>query len=204
MTTYKGVDPPLIRDFLGREASKKNYAEGTSFQIGKIDMAANTGTYLDSPFHRFEDGKDLSELALEQLADLDGVLVKTTDLPGRAVDRDRFTGIQVRAKAVLVHTGWARHWGTDHYFEGHPFLTEAAAMQLRDEGALLVGIDTYNIDDNADGRRPVHTTLLRANIPIVEHMCNLEFLPDDGFQFSAVPVKVKGMGSFPVRAYARW
>jgi arylformamidase len=204
MITYKGLAAPLICDFLSREASKKFYAKGTSFQIGKIDLVANTGTYVDSPFHRFEDGNDLSELALEQVADLDGVVVRVKDTAGRAVDRDRFTHVDVRGKAVLVHTGWARHWGTDQYFEGHTFLTEAAATYLRDQGAVLVGIDSYNIDNTADDRRPVHTALLGANILIVEHMCNLESLPDAKFHFSAVPVKVKGMASFPVRAYARW
>lgn len=203
MITYKGLPAPILCDFLSREASKKLYAEGTSFHIGKIEMVANTGTYLDSPFHRFEEGNDLSELALEQLADLDGVVVRVESSADRAVDHDRFMSIDVRGKAVLVHTGWARHWGTDHYFEGHSFLTQSAAEFLRDRGAALVGIDSYNIDDTENGRRPVHTTLLGANIPIVEHMRNLESLPDSGFHFSAVPVKVKGMGTFPVRAYAR-
>ncbi len=204
MVTYKGLPAPLICDFLSREASKKLYAEGTSFHIGKIEMVANTGTYLDSPFHRFAGGKDLSELALEQLADLEGVVVHVDALRERAVDRNPFTSIDVRGKAVLVHTAWARHWGTAQYFEGHTFLTQTAAEYLRENGAVLVGIDSYNIDDTNDGRRPVHTTLLGANIPIVEHMCNLEALPHGDFYFSAVPVKVKGMGTFPVRAYARW
>lgn len=201
MVTYKGLPGPLICDFLDREASEKFYAGGTTFQIGKIEMVANTGTYIDSPFHRFEDGRDLSELVLEQLADLDAVLVHAKD---RVAGKDLFTSIDVQGKAVLVHTGWARHWGSEQYFEGHTFLTEQAAVYLRDRGAVLVGIDSYNIDDTNDGRRPVHTTLLGANIPIVEHMCNLESLPDKGFFLSAVPVKVKGMGTFPVRAYARW
>jgi kynurenine formamidase len=204
MITYKGLPAPLICDFLSREASKKYYEEGTSFHIGKIEMVANTGTYLDSPFHRFADGRDLSELALEQLADLDGVVVHVDALRERGVNSGIFASIDVRGKAVLVHTAWARHWGTDQYFEGHTFLTQSAAEYLRDNGAVLVGIDSYNIDDTNDGRRPVHTTLLGANIPIVEHMCNLEKLPDGDFYFSAVPVKVKGMGTFPVRAYARW
>lgn len=204
MITYKGLPAPLICDFLSREASEKLYAEGTSFHIGKIEMVANTGTYLDSPFHRFADGKDLSELALEQLADLNGVAVHVETLRKRAVNSDIFTSIDVRGKAVLVHTAWSQHWGTERYFDGHTFLTQSAAEYLRDNGAVLVGIDSYNIDDTNDGRRPVHTTLLGANIPIVEHMCNLEKLPRGDFYFSALPVKVKGMGTFPVRAYARW
>ena len=200
MVTYKGLPGPVMCDFLSREASRKHYAEGTTFQIGKIEMVANTGTYVDSPFHRFEDGFDISQLRLEQLAELPGVLVQAR---GRATDASAFGGVDVRGKAVLVHTGWSKHWGTEQYFEGHSFLTEDAAVALRDRGAVLVGIDSYNIDDTGDGRRPVHTTLLRANIPICEHMCHLELLPQTGFTFSAVPVKVKGMGTFPVRAYAR-
>jgi kynurenine formamidase len=202
MITYQGLPAPIICDFLSREASKNLYAEGTTFQIGKIEMVANTGTYLDSPFHRFADGKDLSELDLRSLADLDGVVIRVADAVQRAIDRRAFDGVDVRGKAVLVHTGWARHWRTDQYFSGHPFLTAAAAAYLKEQGAVLVGIDSLNIDDTADGARPVHTTLLGAGILIVEHLCNLEQLPLSGFRFSAVPVKVKGMGTFPVRAFA--
>ena len=202
LITYKGLPAPVICDFLSREDSRKFYEEGTSFQIGRIDMVANTGTYLDSPFHRFEDGKDLSELELASLAGLDAVLVRVAGLAGRAVDREVFLPLDVRGKAVLVETGWSRHWATDQYFEGHTYLTRDAAEYLRDAGAALVGIDSYNIDDTADGARPVHTVLLGAGIPIVEHMCNLESLPASGFTFTAAPVKVKGMGTFPVRAFA--
>ena len=202
LITYKGFPAPIICDFLSRESSRKFYREGTSFQIGRIDMIANTGTYIDTPFHRFEEGKDLAEVELSSLAELDGVVVRATGLAGRAVDREVFTGLEVRGKAVLVETGWSRHWATDQYFEGHVFLTRDAAEYLRDAGAVLVGIDSYNIDDTADGVRPVHTILLGAGIPIVEHMCNLEMVPLSGFTFTAVPVKVKGMGSFPVRAFA--
>src|SRR5581483_9594863 len=124
--------------------SRTRYAEGTTFQIGKIEMVANTGTYLDSPFHRYADGADLAALRLEQLVDLDAIVVHAM---GRVVDRAAFSGLDVRGRAVLVHTGWARHWGTDAYFAGHPYLTEAAARDLRDRGAVLVGIDSLNIDD---------------------------------------------------------
>ncbi|MGY2896762.1 cyclase family protein [Deinococcus sp. UYEF24] len=202
MVTYKGLPAPIICDFLSREASKESYAEGTTFQIGKIEMVSNTGTYLDSPFHRYADGKDLSDLDLAHLANLDAVVIRVTGMVGRAVDRDAFLSTDVCGKAVLVHTGWAQHWGTEHYFEGHPFLTEAAADYLREQGAVLVGIDSLNIDDTDGKTRPVHTTLLGAEILIVEHLCGLEQLPISGFTFSAVPVKVKGMGTFPVRAFA--
>jgi kynurenine formamidase len=156
---------------------------------------------VDSPFHRFADGIDLAELPLESLADLPGIVVRATDM-GRAIQAGAFRGLNVKGKAVLVHTGWARHWRTDQYFEGHAFLTGEAAAYLVEAGAGFVGIDSLNIDDTDDGLRPVHTQLLRANIPICEHMCNLESLPDNGFRFHAAPVKVKAFGTFPVRAYA--
>jgi arylformamidase len=200
MITYKGLPAPVICDFLSREASRTHYAEGTEFQIGKIEMVANTGTYLDSPFHRYALGKDLSELPLTSLANLDTVVVRHTT--GRSVTHSAFKGLDVRGRAVLVHTGWAAHWRTDRYFEGHPFLTADAARYLVDGGAVLVGIDSYNIDDTDDLSRPVHSTLLGAEVPIVEHMRGLEQVPDAGFTFYAVPVKVKSFGTFPVRAFA--
>ncbi|MDZ4762942.1 MAG: cyclase family protein [Chloroflexota bacterium] len=202
MITYKGLPAPIIRDHLSREASRAIYGEGTEFQIGKIEMVSNTGTYLDSPFHRFIDGDDLAQIDLIQIAHVDAVIVRVPD-GVRRVDVDAFAGLDVRGKAVLVHTGWARHWRTDQYFEQHVYLTAAAALSLRDAGAVLVGIDSYNIDDTMDMRRPVHTTLLRANILIVEHLRGLEDIPDGAaFRFYAVPVKVRGFGTFPVRAFA--
>jgi kynurenine formamidase len=201
MLTYKGLPAPIICDYLSREASREHYTGGTEFHIGKIELVANTGTYVDSPFHRFAGGSDLAELPLESLADLPGIVVRAADV-GRAVNADTFRGLDLKGKAVLIHTGWARHWRTERYFEGHTFLTGQAADYLAEAGAGFVGIDSYNIDDTDDGARPVHTQLLRANIPICEHMCNLESLPDNGFRFHAVPVKVKAFGTFPVRAYA--
>ena len=200
MVTYKGLPAPLICDFLSREDSRAVYAAGTEFHIGRIDMVANTGTYLDSPFHRYAGGKDLAGLELTQLAELPGVLVPAPR--GRVIDADAFTGLDVRDRAVLIHTGWSAHWRTDRYFEGHPFLTRAAAERLADEGAVLVGIDSYNIDDTDDMSRPAHTVLLGRDIPIVEHMCGLEQLRGVRFRFTAVPVKVRGFGTFPVRAFA--
>ena len=202
MTTYKGLPGPHICDYWTREASAANYDDGSSFQIGRIDMVANTGTYVDSPFHRFADGKDLSELALESLANLDGIVVRRPFENGLAVDADAFAGLDVRGKAVLVATGWDRHWRTDTYFTDHPFLTEAAAQMLVADGAVFVGIDSHNIDDTRHPRRPVHSLLLGAGIPIGEHLTGLGQLPDSGFRFSAVPPKIKGMGTFPVRAFA--
>jgi len=201
MITYKGLPAPVICDFLSRVDSRKHYSAGTEFNIGKIEMVANTGTYVDSPFHRFADGIDLSELPLESLADLDGIVVRAQNL-GRAISARHLQGLDVKGKAVLIHTGWARHWRTDQYFEDHPFLTEDAAKFLAVSEAAFVGIDTYNIDDITDSTRPVHTVLLACRIPICEHMCGLENLPDRGFRFHAAPVKVKAFGTFPVRAYA--
>ena len=201
MITYKGLPAPIVCDFLSREASRSIYAPGTEFHIAKIEMVANTGTYLDSPFHRFAEGKDLSELPLESLADLDAVVVRAA-APGRSIGPDAFRGLDVRGRAVLIHTGWCSRWRTDAYFEGHPFLTADAATALAERGATLVGIDSYNIDDTEDWSRPVHTTLLGAGIPIVEHMRGLDALPDSGFRFTAPPVKVRRFGTFPVRAFA--
>jgi kynurenine formamidase len=201
MITYKGLPAPIICDYLSREESRKHYAEGTEFAIAKIEMIANTGTYVDSPFHRFADGIDLSELPLASLADLEGIVVHVQEY-GRAIPAKAFDGINLAGKAVLIHTNWSRHWRTDQYFEGHPFLTREAAQFLADAGAAFIGIDTYNIDDTNDGTRPAHTILLGNLIPICEHMCGLENLPDGGFRFHAAPVKVKAFGTFPVRAYA--
>jgi arylformamidase len=201
MITYKGLPAPVICDFLSREESRQHYAEGTEFHIGRIDMVANTGTYIDSPFHRYADGKDLSELALSSIANLDGICIRAGDAGGQGIDAPFLQGADVRGKAVLVNTGWDAHWRTDRYFEGHPFLTRDAAQFLADSGARLVGIDSYNIDDIQDSSRPAHSILLGADIPIVEHLCDLGSLPDGGFRFFAVPVKVRAFGTFPVRAF---
>jgi len=200
MVTYKGLPAPLICDFLTRAASKANYAEGTTFHIGTIELCGNTGTYIDSPFHRYVDGKDLSELPLESLAELEGIVFSAL-AEQTSIGPDLFEGTDVRGKAVLIHTGWDRHWRTDQYFEDHPHITAAAAEWLKSAGAALVGIDSYNIDGTSTGARPAHTILLGADIPIVEHMRGLETLPASGFTFNAVPVKVKQFGTFPVRAY---
>lgn len=202
MTTYRGLPGPVISDHLSREASRARYAPGTEFQIGRIDMVANTGTYVDSPFHRYADGKDLAALPLSSLADLEGVVIRAPHARGGAVGAELIRALDVSGKAVLVHTGWDEHWGTDRYGEGSPFLTEDAARLLADRGARLVGIDAHNIDDTGGGARPVHSLLLAREIPIAEHLCNLGALPDTGFRFFAVPVKVRGFGTFPVRAFA--
>ena len=201
LVTYKGLPAPIICDYLSRETSKGMYEDGTTFQIGKLEMVANTGTYIDCPFHRYEHGKDLSETALEAFAELDGLAINATGATEIGVDF--FINREVRNKAVLVNTGWSKHWNTEAYFSGHPYLTQEAAEYLRECQVKLVGIDSHNIDDTRKNSRPVHSTLLGAEILIVEHMCNLDKLPQEGFLFSAVPPKFKGVGTFPVRAYAR-
>lgn len=201
MMTYTGLPGPVISDHMSRGDSVSHYSEGTTFQIGKIEMVANTGTYIDAPFHRYAEGIDLSGLEMASIADLDGIVFRAAQ-GMRSIDRNVFEGDDVAGKAVLIHTGWDRHWRTAAYFENHPFLTRNAVEFLKTSGAALVGIDSLNIDDTADGTRPAHSILLEANIPIVEHMCNLEALPESGFKFFAVPAPVKGMGSFPVRAFA--
>ena len=203
LITYKGLPAPIICDYLSREASRARYAPGTEFQIGKIDMVSNTGTYIDCPFHRYADGKDLSQMAIEAMTDLDAIVVRAPHHPAQAIDADIFRNREIRGRAVLVHTGWDAHWNTPSYYEGGPFLTEDAARYLRDCGVKLVGIDAHNIDDTRGGERPVHTVLLGAEILIVEHLCNLGALPDQGFQFSATPPKFRGVGTFPVRAMAK-
>jgi arylformamidase len=205
LETYRGLPAPVISDFMSRESSRSHYSPGTEFQIGRIEMVSNTGTYLDSPFHRHANGADLSGLALERLAELEGVVVRRPYEKGRATDAAdlaSLAGVGMKGRAVLIHTGFDVHWRSERYFTGHAFLTEAAARLLVHCEVALVGIDSLNIDDTADGRRPAHTLLLGAGIPVVEHLTNLAALPDRGFRFFAVPPKVKGFGTFPVRAFA--
>jgi kynurenine formamidase len=200
MVTYPGLPPPEIDDYLTREASRSRYAPGTEFHIGRISMVANTGTYLDSPFHRHADGTDLSTTPLERMAGLDGVVVDAVGFV--EIGPDLLRGVHVRGRAVLLRTDWSNRWDSDDYFVGHPHLTAEAATSLAGEGAALVGIDSLNIDGTETGERPAHTVLLGAGIPIVEHLCHLDQLPASGFRFHAAPPAVVGMGTFPVRAYA--
>lgn len=201
MVTYRGLPAPIVCDWMSREASRAKYAAGTEFQIGKIEMVANTGTYVDSPFHRYENGRDLSELPLESVADLDCLVVRVDRDAGRPIDEVPVSPGDVKGRAVLFHTGWDRHWRTDAYFEQHPHLTARAAEWLVKAGAVLVGIDSFNIDSTDTGERPVHSILLARDIPICEHMRGLGGVPDRGGRFTAAPVKVKGFGTFPVRAF---
>jgi arylformamidase len=203
LVTYKGLPAPVVCDYLSRENSRQFYEEGTEFQIGKIEMVTNTGTYIDCPFHRFENGKDLSELGLEYFTDLDAIAICVPFSETLAITEEHFKNYDVRNRAVLIQTGWDRNWNTERYYENHPYLTAGAAKYLKDCGVKLVGIDSHNIDSTLGKARPVHTILLEAEILIVEHLCNLYLLPRDGFTFSAIPPKFKGVGIFPVRAMAK-
>jgi kynurenine formamidase len=202
MITYPGLPGPEITEHLGRDAAERSYGAGVRFHIGRISMVANTGTYMDSPYHRFDDATDLAGLPLARIADLDGVVVRVAGSGRRGVDVAELLPIEVAGRAVLIHTGWDRHWRTSAYADGAPFLTAAATAWLVAQGAALVGIDSINIDDMGDRSRPAHTGLLAAGIPIVEHLCGLEQLPPRGFRFHAAPAPVRGFGTFPVRAYA--
>lgn len=203
LVTYKGLPAPIVCDYLSRENSRSFYEAGTEFQIGKIEMVTNTGTYLDCPFHRFADGKDLSEVGLEAFTDLDGIVIRVPYTDTLAITEAHLRNYELRNRAVLIHTGWDEFWNTETYYEHHPYLTAEAASYLRDCGVKLVGIDSHNIDDTTGRSRPVHTTLLGADILIVEHLCNLALIPDTPFTFSAIPPKFKGVGTFPVRAMAK-
>jgi kynurenine formamidase len=201
MITYPGLPAPVVSEYLSRRASEGKYAPGTTFSIGRIEMVANTGTYVDAPFHRFEKGIDVAGLSLERLADLPGAVVDARDA-GRSLGPELLEATRVDGRAVLFSTGWDSRWRTPEYGSGHPFLTRAAAVRLVEGRAALVGIDSLNIDDTADLSRPVHTLLLEAGIPIVEHMAGLEGVRGCAFRFFAVPPPVVGIGSFPVRAFA--
>lgn len=203
LVTYPGLPAPHVCDYLSREASREHYEAGTEFQIASIEMVANTGTYIDCPFHRYADGADLSQVGLPAFTDLEGIVVRAGHGNDGAIDASFFRNRELRGRAVLVHTGWDVHWATPAYADGHPYLTEDAAAYLRDCGVALVGIDSMNIDDTRRGSRPVHSILLGAGILIVEHLCNLAALPDEGFDFTAAPPKFCGVGTFPVRAMAR-
>ena len=205
LVTYPGLPTPEISDHLSRADSRAVYADGTEFAIGRISMVGNTGTYLDSPFHRYGDGTDLAGLPLERLADLPAVVVRTVGGGERGVGVDDLADLTVAGHAVLLHTGGDRHWAAPEYAVDAPYLTEAGATWLVEHGAALVGIDAVNIDDispAAAGARPAHSLLLAAGIPIVEHLTGLANLPPTGARFTAAPPRVAAFGTFPVRAYA--
>ncbi len=209
MVTYPGIPAPVIGAHLTFDESAAHYAAGTEFSIGTISMAANTGTYLDTPAHRYRDGEDLAGMSLERMVDLDGVVVRArqrSSAGGRAIEESdlisALDGVQLAGRAILIETGHSDQWGTPGYFVDHPYLTDDAVEFLVSAKPSLVGIDSLNIDSTHTGRRPAHSWLLAARIPVVEHLTGLDQLPDSGFRFTAAPPAVQGMGTFPVRAFA--
>ncbi|MGL5809325.1 MAG: cyclase family protein [Nocardioides sp.] len=205
MTTYPGLPGPALDAHLSREESAQYYAPGTRFEIGRIEMVGNTGTYLDSPWHRYADGTDLAGLPLDRVAAVPGVVVEMTALNDRRIDVEQLAGLPAAGRAILLHTGWDRHWRTPAYGVDAPYLAADGAQLLADAGATLVGIDSVNIDDagpSSNGERPAHSILLAAGIPVLEHLTGLDRLPATGFELHAAPVPVRGFGTFPVRAYA--
>ena len=201
MITYHGLPGPRICDYLSREASRERYKAGIEFLISEITMVGNTGTYVDAPFHRYADGADLAELPLSSLVDLELVIVRCDPGEKRAITSVDLDEREVQGRAIVFNTGWDRHWRSSQYHIGHPYLVAELAQRLVDMGAVLVGIDSFNIDCTDDGARPVHSTLLRAGIPIVEHLRGLSEAPEAGGRFFAAPAKVRAFGSFPVRAF---
>lgn len=200
---YPGLPAPRVSDHLSHQASVGRYAEGVTFQIARVDMVANSGTAIDAPSHRYPGATDVARLALDDIADVDAVVVHLQGMQARSIGRAALAALDVRGRAVLLDTGWAAHWGTPAYLQAQPFLSRDGAEYLRDQGAVLVGIDALNIDDTSDPQRPVHSILLAAGIPIVENLASLAALPAEGLRFSAVPMRMAGMGTFPVRAWAR-
>lgn len=200
--TYPGLPAPRICDYLSREASRAHYTEGAEFQIARIDMVANTGTYVDCPFHRFADGKDLAQMPADAFAGLEATVIDVDHHGLREIGVDQLRNAELRNRAVLLRTGWDAYWESPAYAGHHPYLASDGAEYLRDCGVALVGIDSMNIDDTRGNARPAHTILLGAGIPIVEHLCNLGALPREGFRFTALPPRFAGVGTFPVRAIA--
>jgi arylformamidase len=199
--TYPGLPAPVITDHLSREASHQRYAPGYEFHIGRIDMVSNTGTYLDTPFHRYPDGHDLAGLDPARVVGVPGIVVDAGE--DQEIPSARLDGRDLAGHAVLLRTGWDRHWGTDRYGEpDHPYLGVAAAERLAEGGAAVVGIDSVNIDGTRTGERPIHSVLLAAGVPIIEHLTSLDRIGGRPFTLVAVPPAIRGMGTFPVRALA--
>lgn len=202
LETYRGLPATVICDFWTREESASKYENGETFQIAKIEMVSNTGTYIDFPFHRYAEGDDCAAVPIEKLTNIAGIKIILPYTQQRVIDATCFKGVNVQGKAVLLQTGWDKHWNTDAYHSGGPYLTPEAAEYLVSQKVKMVGIDAHNIDDVSKATRPVHSILLKENIYIIEHMTNMQALPQEGFLFHALPPKLKGVGSFPVRAYA--
>ena len=202
MQTYPGLDPPQLRTVISRSVSARRLDGGVAFEIEALTLVGNTGTYLDAPFHYHADRADIAELPLQRLVNVPIVMIRAVGLI--AVHAELFGDpSRLWGAAVLVHTGWSRHWGTPRYLEfDNPYITADAVDQLIAANPAVVGIDSLNIDNPNDPRRPAHTGLLAADIPIIEHLTNLNAVPDQNARLIALPAPIKGMASFPVRAVA--
>jgi len=200
---FPGLPAPRITEHMSHEASRGRYAPDVTFQIGRVDMVANTGTSIDAPFHRYPGRMDVAGLPLASIADVEAVVIRLAGMKGRAITPEAIAATELRGRAVLLDTGQAVQWGTPGYMDASPYLSRDAAEYLRDNGAVLVGIDAINIDDTQDAQRPAHSILLEAGIPIVENLARMTSLPSEGLRFSATPMRIVGMGAFPVRAWAR-
>jgi arylformamidase len=203
MITYPGLPGPAITPHLTREASREHYAPGTEFAIDQLTLVGNTATYLDAPYHRYPDGADLSSIPLAQTVDLPATVVRLAGAQQHGIDGGALAALDVGGTAVLLHTGDDARFGTPDYTQDRHFLTRAGAAWLAANGAALVGIDALNIDDTDDRERPAHTLLLAAGIPVIEHLTGLEQLPPTGARFTAAPLRIEGLGTIPVRAFAR-
>jgi arylformamidase len=200
MKTYPGLPEPVVDVIVDYESSRERYGGKAEFFIASLHLCGNTGTYVDSPHHRYPTGVDLADLPLERVAHVPAIVVDATGAD-RAIGADVFRGVELTGKAVLVRTDFSRHWGTDAYFTGHPFLTPHSVEVLAQAGPAFVGIDSLNIDDTEDLSRPAHTRLLAAGIPVCEHLTNLAAVPRQGARLHAVPIAWVGGATFPVRAY---
>jgi kynurenine formamidase len=201
MMTYPGLPRPKIGAFLDHAASRSRYENRAEFYLGKVEMVCNLGTYIDSRFHRYPEGEDLSQIPLERVAGVPGMVLDGPVSQNRSITLTA-DPLQFTARAVLIRTGWDERWGTERYWNPGPYLSEESIDLLIRSKATLVGVDFWNVDDTADPSRPVHTRLLAANILIIEHLCNLSALPRKGFRFYAVPLRIVRGASFPVRAFA--
>jgi len=201
MRAYPGFPPPVIRALMDHEESRPYYDDKAEFFIGRVDMVCNIGTYLDSPFHRYPDGADLSQIPLEMVAGVSGIVLDAVMSSSRSIMID-CSDLKLRERAVLVRTGWDKRWGTEDYWEPGPYLADDFIDLLIRAKPKLLGVDFWNVDNTMDPARPAHTRLLAANVLLVEHLCNLSVLPRTGFRFFAVPLRIVRGASFPVRAFA--
>lgn len=203
--TYPGDPPALIELTLDRKLTSKLNGGGTTsgVEINTIKMVSTSGTYIDAPYHVFEDGKKIKDYPIEKLVNLPSIVVKIPE-NRNYFDVQDISGINVKGKAVLFFSGHDKFFMTPEYGKNAPYLTIELANILVEKGAIFVGIDSPLIDNmekQSELGIPVHYKLLGADIPICEDLANLELLPTDGFTITALPAKV-ALESFPARVFA--